>query len=203
MSFKYDPPVLGHLYMQVYYWLKDFWNPYLGKYLNFQASDSVEYCLKAFHWIFCLFIILTRLQTAFYMSSFWHLTFRANFGVCKVAPKLANEQAGQSQESRLFRRSWFQDLSQLIVSVHCRSTIRHVESYNIVDIDISWRYRHILRKEWKIAGTTTNEILIISRNSVLVNTQNIGSRRRKRKWRFKQAKDCLRRQRMFHSGSVH
>jgi hypothetical protein len=39
------------------------------------------------------------------------LTFRANFGTGKVAPngerrKLANEQAGESQESRLFRRSW-------------------------------------------------------------------------------------------------
>jgi hypothetical protein len=34
----------------------------------------------------------------------------ANFGACKVAPngerrKLANQQAGESQESRLFRRS--------------------------------------------------------------------------------------------------
>jgi hypothetical protein len=102
------------LYMQVCYWLKYFWNPYLGKYLNFQASDSVEYCLKAFHWIFCLFIILTRLQTAFYMSSFWHLTFRANFGACKVAPngerrKLANEQAGESLdylEGRAFIIKW-------------------------------------------------------------------------------------------------
>jgi hypothetical protein len=87
--------------LQVYYWLKDFWNPYLDKYLNF---------LKPIIECFCLFIILTRLQIAFYMSSFWHLTFRANFSAGKVAPngerrKLANEQAGESQESRLFRRS--------------------------------------------------------------------------------------------------
>jgi hypothetical protein len=40
------------------------------------------------------------------MSSFWHLTFRANFGASKVAPngerrKLANEQAGESSVKRL------------------------------------------------------------------------------------------------------